>query len=149
MSIIKHVLSGLEKANSSFISQYGSVKFHCLKLELKQDFNVEMLYKSLSFFKNPTAELLMETCTKSKYIGNETYLINHTPQELEKRLDYLYYSSLFLLEDWLINRLPSIKLAYFDTKIKKDILEEAVYIKADDAMLRLNEIYDELEKKFK
>ena len=149
MSVIKHVLNGLERANSSFISQYGLINHNRLKSELKQDFNVIMLYKGLSFFKTPTAEMLMEACTKSQYIGNETYLINHTPKELEKRLDYLYFSSLFILEDWLINRLPLIKATYLDTDVKKEILEQAVYIKANDTIVRLNEIYVELEKKFK
>lgn len=149
MEVKRHVLNGLERANSSFIDQYGLINYNRLKTELKQDFNTIILYNSLSFVKNPTAEMLMETCTKNQYIGNETYLINHTPKELEKRLDYLYYSSLFLLEDWLRVRLPLMKATYIGDDFNKEILEKASYLKANDAIVRLNEIYVELEKKFK
>ena len=149
MEVKTFMLKGFERSLNDFAEQYGSINLNRLKVEVLKDFNTLRLYQELNLLKTPTAEQLLETCTAIEYIAVETFLINNTPKELEKRLDYLYYSAIIIFENWLKNQLPLLKITYNDSDIKKQILEEAVWYKVEDIMKRLNEIYDELEKNFK
>ena len=149
MEVKTFMLKGFERSLNDFSEQYGLFNLNRLKVEVLKDFNTLKLYNELNLVNTPTAEQLLETATKIEYIAVETFLINNTPKEFEKRLDYLYYSAIIIFENWMKNQLPLLKISYNDSDLKKEILEEAVWYKVQDIMKRLNEIYDELEKNFK
>lgn len=137
-----------EKSFNDFKKQYGTNNFNILKEKVENNIHSKQLFRNCDLINLPTAQQLMETCIKIDYINITTYCENFSPSELEKKNDYLYYSSLILLNDWAVNQLPSY-LRDSSNDITTMVMKDSVWMRIADICKKLGEIYDELEKNYK
>ena len=82
------------------------------------------------------------------YVNIITYCHDFSASELEKKNDYLFFSSIIILNEWAVNYLPHI-INNTSNIEHIDILEKSVWLKLKDSIKRLYEIYDELEQNYK
>ncbi len=136
------------KAFDLFKEQYGSNNFNILKEKVENSFHSQQMLKQCDIVNLPQAEQLMETIMKIDYINITTYCEDFNASELEKKNDYLYYSSIILLNHWSENYLP-IFLAKGTNDKLTEIMHDSVWMRMCDICKKLGEIYDELEKNYK
>lgn len=150
MTMQEIIENGIRRSIENFKSQYGETKYNDLKDEVLKSLYVKDLYNSINIIDLPTAETFMNTCTKIDYINVETFFIDYSPKDYEKKLDYLYYSVIIVIDNF-IRKIAPIKLfslKNFDDK-QLFIIDQGLYYKINSILGRLSNIYDELEKQYK
>ncbi|MFD0992160.1 hypothetical protein [Tenacibaculum geojense] len=97
---------GNEKSFNDFKSQYGTSNFELLKEKLLNNQNTLNLFRESNLHNVPTAENLFGVVMQNDYVNIVTYCHDFSPAELEKKNDYLFYSALIILDEWVGKYLP-------------------------------------------
>ncbi len=141
-------LNGNQKAFESFKEQYGTNNFKILTEKLLENDETLTLFKNTDLINTPTEEQVLNAVMKIEYVNIITYCHDFSASELEKKNDYLFFSSIIILNEWAVNYLPHI-INNTSNIEHIDILEKSVWLKLKDSIKRLYEIYDELEQNYK
>ena len=149
MSMKDFTTNRINADKKHFANEYGKNTLEKLQSETLNSFSVRQYYNSLQNKFFPSANDIMKAVYQIDYINLNTILIRRTPDEYEKKLDYANIAAIIILENWLVNILPTQEKNPISTYNFLNDNVEAGWVHGQGTMGHLSNIYDELEKTFK